>query len=308
MSRPVMASLHFPRRTEESVYMIAREREVSWGRLAPGRVTQPEPSTATSSAVFYDLIAPIYDRHWGQEFFFSARTQFRRHITPRVSRNGRVLDLCCGGGRFAGYLERAGYQVTGIDSSPELLAQAVERASNSRLVCADMSSFNLAGGFDAAVCFYNSLNHARDERELRLIFACVARHVVPGGYFLFDLMSEEEYISSWSGEECVLSEDTIYELAYSYLASTRTAMCRVKTRSRTEGSYLRAEAISTQRPFELTTMKASLHWAGFRMVFVKEFPRTWSPEARLLVLANRVSATKNVAQTNLLYRHSGTRY
>jgi SAM-dependent methyltransferase len=287
--------------------MTAKERDVTWSR-APGRPTQPEPSAATSSADFYDLIAPIYDRHWGQEFFFSARTQFRRHIAPRVSRNGRVLDLCCGGGRFAGYLGRAGYRVTGIDLSPELLAQAAERAPNSRLVCADMSSFDMAECFDAAVCFYNSLNHARDERELRLIFACVARHVVPGGHFLFDLMSEEEYLNSWSGDECVLSEDTVYELAYSYLASTRTATCRVETRSRTEGSYVRAEAMSTQRPIELTTVIASLRSAGFCLVFVKEFPRAWSPEGRLLVLANRVSAMNDVAQADRRYSHSGTRY
>lgn len=274
----------------------------------PHPAIQLGPARKARSADFYDLIAPIYDHHWGQEFFFSARTQFRRHIAPRVSRNGRVLDLCCGAGRFAGYLETAGYQVTGIDSSPELLARAAERASNSRLVFADMSSFDLAERFDAAVCFYNSLNHARDERELRLIFACVARHVVPGGHFLFDLMSEDGYLTSWSGDDCVLSEDAVYELAYSYLASTRTATCRVKTRSRTEGSYIRAEAISTQRPIELTTVKASLHWAGFCLVFVKEFPRAWSPEGRLLVLAKSVSATKNVAQTDLLYGLSGARY
>lgn len=270
--------------------MIAGELDVSGVRLAPGCV--PRPSAATSSTAFYDLIAPIYDRHWGQEFFFSARTQFRRHLAPRVYRNGRILDLCCGSGRFAGYLERRGYQVTGIDSSPELLAQAAERASGSHLVCADMSSFDLGERFDAAVCFYNSLNHAQDERELRLIFACVARHVIPGGHFLFDLMSEDQYLSSWSGDECVLSEDTIYELAYSYLASTRTATFRVKTRSRTENSYVRAEAISTQGPIELTTVKASLHWAGFRLVFAEEFPRAWNPDGRLLLLANRVSATK----------------
>jgi ubiquinone/menaquinone biosynthesis C-methylase UbiE len=288
--------------------MTTREREVTRTRLAPGRPTQPEPSVATSSAAFYGLIAPIYDGHWGQAFFSSARTQFWRHIAPRASRNGRVLDLCCGSGRFAGYLERAGYRVTGIDSSPELLVQAAERAPDSRLVCADMSSFDLAERFDAAVCFYNSLNHARDERELRLIFACVARHVLPGGHFLFDLMPEDEYLSSWNGDECVLSEDTMYELAYSYLASTRTATCRVKTRSRTESSYVRAEAVSTQRPIELTTIRASLRSAGFSLVFVREFPRVWSPGGRLLVLANRLSAPKNVARTDLLYGHSGTRY
>jgi len=255
------------------------------------RAAQPEHSAATSSgAEFYDLIAPIYDRHWGQEFFFSGRKQFWNHIAPRVPRNGGVLDLCCGAGRFAGYLGRAGYRVTGIDSSSELLAQAAERAPRSRLVCADMPAFDLAERFDAAVCFYNSLNHARDEKELRLIFACVARHLAPGGHFLFDLMSEEEYLTTWSGDECVLSEDTVYELAYSYLRSTRTATCRVKARSRHESSYVSTEAVSEQRPFELVAIRSALRLAGFRLVFVQEFHRTWVPEGRLLVLARRLSA------------------
>lgn len=41
-----------------------------------------------------------------------------------VRRGARVLDVPCGFGRHALVLARCGYRVTGVDISPELLAQA----------------------------------------------------------------------------------------------------------------------------------------------------------------------------------------
>jgi SAM-dependent methyltransferase len=248
--------------------------------------TQPQRSS-TSSTDFYDLIAPIYDDHWGREFFPDALRQFRRHISPRVPPNARILDLCCGSGRFAAYLATAGYRVTGVDSSSELLAQAAERAPRVCLVRADMSEFQMAERCDAAVCFYNALNHARDERELRQIFGSVARHIARGGYFLFDIISESE-LSYWGGEEYVLSADMFYELKYSYVTTTSTATCRVRVRSRKEPGYIEAEASSEQRPIQVSVIRATLRSAGFCEVFVRQFPRTCDPDGRLIVLAKRL--------------------
>ncbi|MCD6263961.1 class I SAM-dependent methyltransferase [Candidatus Bathyarchaeota archaeon] len=41
---------------------------------------------------------------------------------------GRILDLCCGIGRHSVPLAERGYQVTGIDLSPVLIARARELA------------------------------------------------------------------------------------------------------------------------------------------------------------------------------------
>jgi SAM-dependent methyltransferase len=243
--------------------------------------------SSASSTDFYDLIAPIYDHHWGCQFFPEALLQFRRYISPRVPPNARILDLCCGSGRFAAYLDKANYRVTGVDSSRKLLAQAAERAPGACLVCADMSEFQLPELCDVAVCFYNALNHARDDKELRRIFGSVASHLVCGGYFLFDIISERE-LSYWSGEEYVLSEDMLYELNYSYVTSTRTATCRVRVRSRKEPGYIEAEALSEQRPIPASVIRAALRSAGFCVVFVRQFSHTSAPDGRLIVLAKRL--------------------
>jgi SAM-dependent methyltransferase len=240
-----------------------------------------------SSPGFYDLVAPIYDSHWGRGFFSSVSRLFRRHIEPRVPAGGRVLDLCCGSGRFAGYMGQAGYRVTGVDSSAALLAEAVEHAPQAHLVRAQMSAFALAETFDAAVCLFNSLNHAQDECELERIFACVARHLTHSAPFLFDVILEEDYLQSWKSDEYVLSSDSLYELSYRYSAQARVATCRVQVRSRLDPKHVESEAVSEQRPFHPDAIDHALRRAGFSAVFLKMVERAHPPHGRLLVLANR---------------------
>src|SRR5579864_2184272 len=79
----------------------------------------------------------------------------------------RLLDLGCGTGWTSVFFARAGYEVVGLDISPDMIEQAEanrERARLDRLdftVC-DYEAMAFAGEFDAAV-FYDALHHAVDE-------------------------------------------------------------------------------------------------------------------------------------------------
>ncbi len=242
----------------------------------------------SGSPDFYDLVAPIYDRHWGQAFFTSAVRLFRRHAAPRIPAGGRVLDLCCGSGRFAAFLSRAGYQVTGVDVSRSLLAAASARAPSARFVQADMAGFALRETFDAAFCWFNSLNHARDERHLARVFSRVARHLAPGALFAFDVIPEEDYLGSWKNEECVLSAEGLFELTYCYRPEQRLATCRVRVRSRQDPTRVQAEAVSAQRPLDLRVMARAWDRAGFRLLLEKPLDDGHPPHGRRLVLAEKV--------------------
>ncbi len=62
-----------------------------------------------------------------------------------------VLDVCCGSGCLACRLSMAGYEVTGVDSSPTMLNRAkVKRRATHFLRC-DASHMPFSGVFDAAV-------------------------------------------------------------------------------------------------------------------------------------------------------------
>jgi len=68
----------------------------------------------------------------------------------------RILDIGCGTGRHAVELARRGYQVTGVDISSGMLAEAEKAAREANVevewIHADATRFTLDKRFDAAIC------------------------------------------------------------------------------------------------------------------------------------------------------------
>lgn len=104
-----------------------------------------------------------------------------------------ILDCACGTGNVSFELARHGYDVTGVDLSAGMVAAAQKKLLQHDLPLflqfaqADLTNFNLSRSFDAATCLYDSLNYILDPVQLEKAFECIARHVVPGGVFIFDM-------------------------------------------------------------------------------------------------------------------------
>ena len=105
--------------------------------------------------------------------------------------HSRVLDIGCGSGWLSEFLARFGYDVTGIDISPGLIAVSQERIAKSpygvdydtplscRFLVHDIENGPLPEKFDAAIC-YDALHHFGDENAA--IASCAAM-LRPGGMF-----------------------------------------------------------------------------------------------------------------------------
>src|SRR5581483_9212699 len=103
---------------------------------------------------------------------------------------GPLLDLACGTGRLALRMAAQGYQVTGVDITPEMIAQArqkaAQRAVSVEWVVADARTFDLQRQFP----FIYMLGHVfqffltREDQEAML--ARVREHLLPQGCFLFE--------------------------------------------------------------------------------------------------------------------------
>ena len=74
-----------------------------------------------------------------------------------------ALDLCCGTGTLAIELARRGFEVIGVDASPEMLMQAVEKNEELRqpvlYLRQSLEQLDLYGTVDLAGCTRDSLNH-----------------------------------------------------------------------------------------------------------------------------------------------------
>ncbi|MBV8461787.1 MAG: class I SAM-dependent methyltransferase [Acidimicrobiales bacterium] len=132
----------------------------------------------------YDRLARFYDAIMDDP---TPRADRVRVLVERYHPDARsVLELACGTGsileRLATFPER-----TGLDISPEMLAEARAKLPDVVLVEGDMRDFRLDRRFDVVVCVFDSINHLLDFADWESTFAAVADHLEPGGLFVFDV-------------------------------------------------------------------------------------------------------------------------
>lgn len=112
---------------------------------------------------------------------------------------GPVLDIAAGTGRVLIPLARAGFEVTGVDIAPRMLAicrrklaqEPGEVRARTQLVRADMRRFHLHRKFRLAVVPYCSFQFLRTVSEQLECLASIRRHLVPGGRLVLDLFNPD---------------------------------------------------------------------------------------------------------------------
>lgn len=106
--------------------------------------------------------------------------------------NGPILDLGCGTGRVALHLARRGYEVTGLDSDPDLVNAFNERVGElpARAVHADARSFNLSERFALILAPMQLVQLFTDQAERTACLRCVSEHLLSDGGAAFALVEE----------------------------------------------------------------------------------------------------------------------
>ena len=109
-------------------------------------------------------------------------------------RGGTALELGCGTGRLAIPLARAGMHVTGLDVLPVMLERTKTRATEAGvdmdLVQGDMRTFDLGERRFSLIYLPNTtLPHLLETKDIIACFARAARHLAPGGAFIFDVFN-----------------------------------------------------------------------------------------------------------------------
>jgi ubiquinone/menaquinone biosynthesis C-methylase UbiE len=154
----------------------------------------------------YTHLAHLYD--WPGTLDFTAQVLVRARECFRqagLCPPGPVLDFACGTGGVAVELAKEGWRVIGLDCAEGMLAQARLKAQAAAVAVqwlpGDMRDFQLSETVEAVVCFCDSLNHLLTEGELMSAFGGIARVLKPGGLFLFDVNTLENYRELWQGQD-----------------------------------------------------------------------------------------------------------
>ena len=95
----------------------------------------------------------------------------------------RILDLGCGTGHLTAKIAENGARVTGLDSSPSMIAQARQNFPGLHFTLADARDFRSDETFDAV--FSNAALHWIHDAEA--VVRCVASVLKPGGRLVLEM-------------------------------------------------------------------------------------------------------------------------
>jgi ubiquinone/menaquinone biosynthesis C-methylase UbiE len=116
----------------------------------------------------------------------------------RLRPGARILDLCCGQGRHAVPLARAGYKMTGLDRSAFMLACAQKAAGEAGVrvewVQGDMRELPWQEQFDACVNLFTSFGYFEKEEENQQVLVQAYNALKPGGVFFLDVSNRDYYL------------------------------------------------------------------------------------------------------------------
>lgn len=118
----------------------------------------------------------LYDQK--HAFVFEYGEELLALLAPRAGE--RILDLGCGTGHLTAQIAAAGATVTGLDSSPSMIAAAQQNYPHLTFILADAADFSLSEQFDAV--FSNATLHWVTRAEAAV--ACIARALKSGGRFV----------------------------------------------------------------------------------------------------------------------------
>jgi 2-polyprenyl-3-methyl-5-hydroxy-6-metoxy-1,4-benzoquinol methylase len=157
-----------------------------------------------------------------QKFFDGHAPQYHTNVFTRatlaevdflvaeiqLSAGCSILDMGCGTGRHSIELAKRGYNVTGVDLSSGMLAQAREAAAQAGVrvnwIQADATQFAAETPFDAAICLCEgAFGLVGDDADVHdsLILHNIARALKPRGMFMLTALNALQSIRQFTDED-----------------------------------------------------------------------------------------------------------
>lgn len=244
----------------------------------------------------YTSFAEVYDTFMDNVPYEEWSGYLQQLMKEYGVEDGLVLELGCGTGSMTECLAGAGYDMIGVDNSPEMLEIAAAKKEKSGqdilYLLQDMREFELYGTVRAVISVCDSVNYILEEEDLRQVFSLVNNYLDPKGIFLFDFNTEYKYREilgdqtiAEDREACSFIWDNYYDEQERINEYELTLFIR---QSETEDLYRKYQEVHYQKAYSLDRIKALVEQSGMEYVtsydaFTKDAPHEKSE--RICVVA-----------------------
>lgn len=146
--------------------------------------------------MYSDIFCKVYNEfgwNYYPEVFGEDLLRWMRQNAVKVTSS---MDLACGTGILCQILHREGIEASGMDLSEGMIRIARERSPDIHYDAADMTTYRPERTYDLVTCTGDAVNHISDPADVEKIFRNVFAYTAEGGYFIFDLLNENEISDS----------------------------------------------------------------------------------------------------------------
>ena len=211
--------------------------------------------------MYSDVFCKVYNEfgwNYYPEIFGEQLLQWLAQNHVRVNTS---MDLACGTGVLCEILHKAGIEASGMDFSLGMIDIARQSCPAIHYDVADMTTYCPDRQFDLVTCTGDALNHIPALADVEQIFRNVYGYLVDGGYFVFDILNENE-VSTSEPFEMDFSESTRV-----WFQMTRPEQKKVNLKIRVyEEGMLQFEENIRETIHDPAEVRALLEKTGFRIL------------------------------------------
>ena len=146
--------------------------------------------------MYSDVFCKVYNE-FGWNYYPEI---FGQQLLQWLERSGlkpaAAMDLACGTGVLCRILQAAGIRAAGMDFSSGMIDIARADSPEIPYEVADMITFRPDAQYDLVTCTGDAVNHIGNLSDVQKIFDNVYAYLAPGGYFVFDILNENEVSTS----------------------------------------------------------------------------------------------------------------
>lgn len=213
----------------------------------------------------------IYDKL--QDADYNGFVEFYKKVFKKFGLNPTlILDLACGTGNITRKLAKAGYDMTGVDLSVEMLNIAREKAEKEGLdilfLNQDMTDFELYGTVDAIISSLDGINYLTQNGDLEKVFNLCRNYLNPGGLMIFDINSSYKLKEIIGNNTFVCDEeDTYYVWQNEYIEEENVCCFALDIFIKREnGAYERFSEFQEERAYSKEEICSAAEVAGFEVL------------------------------------------